>query len=113
MEIFDIFYQARNPKNAEKMAAYMKNRFPFLGIPKPDRAKLSRDFMKAKKRDETVDWPFVWQCYEKEEREFTFGAGLFVSCDNCLLAGRLAISEKNGRDPLLVGQYGKSRRSCG
>lgn len=72
MDIFALFYDAQNQDNAEKMAAYMKHRFPFLGIQKPERAVLSRDFLKEKKRDETIDWAFVWQSYMMPEREFHY-----------------------------------------
>ena len=35
-----------NPANAEPMAKYMKNLFPYLGIKTPLRKELYRDFIK-------------------------------------------------------------------
>jgi len=53
------------------MSAYMRNQFPFLGIPTPERKKLSRDFLKSKSRD-VVDWEFVFKCWKQPEREFQY-----------------------------------------
>ncbi|HBK85531.1 MAG TPA: hypothetical protein DDZ53_05820 [Firmicutes bacterium] len=47
MAIFAIFRAAANPEKAAPMSAYMRNQFSFLGIPTPERRKLSRDFLKA------------------------------------------------------------------
>jgi len=83
MDIFDIFRAAANPEKAAPMAAYMRDQFVFLGIPKPERKILSRDFLKTaaghKPRDaagktspvkKPVDWKFVFTCWEQPEREF-------------------------------------------
>lgn len=53
------------------MAVYMKNICPFLGIQKPKRAALSREFLKQAKQTETVDWAFVDKCWGLE-REFQY-----------------------------------------
>jgi 3-methyladenine DNA glycosylase AlkD len=71
MDIFDTFRAAADPEKAAPMAAYMKNLFPFLGIPKPERAKLSKDFLKAKDKA-AVDWDFVFRCWDEPEREFQY-----------------------------------------
>lgn len=71
-DIFEVFRNAANPSKAEKMAAYMKNKFPFLGIQKPMRVKLSRSFLKEKKKENKIDWEFVSVCYAKAEREFHY-----------------------------------------
>jgi 3-methyladenine DNA glycosylase AlkD len=50
-EVFTVFRAAADTENAMKMAAYMKNLFPFLGIPTPRRKALSKTFLtQAKKR---------------------------------------------------------------
>lgn len=72
MDIFQSYYEARNEANAEKMAAYMRHRFPFLGLAKPERQALCRDFLKEKKREPDIDWSFVWQSYTMPEREFHY-----------------------------------------
>lgn len=50
----------------------MKNKFPFLGIPKPIRTKLSRDFLRQKKMEKNIDWQFIFGCYNMPEREFHY-----------------------------------------
>jgi len=71
MDIFEIFRSAANPQKAAPMSAYMRDQFPFLGIQKPERKKLSRDFMKA--ADKTaVDWAFIFKCWEQPEREYQY-----------------------------------------
>ena len=45
MNIFEIFYASRNEENSIKMAAYIKNKIEFIGIAKPERVKLSKDFL--------------------------------------------------------------------
>lgn len=72
MDIFEIFYENKNEQQAEPMAKYMKNLFPFLGIKKPERAILSKEFLKERKKDNLVDWDFIFKCYEMPEREFQY-----------------------------------------
>ena len=88
MDIFRIFYDSKNIDNSIKMAAYMKNNFPFLGIAKPERAKLSKDFLKQHKKDTFIEWPFVFKCYDMLEREFHY-----LALDYILLLKNLLIPE--------------------
>lgn len=44
-----IFEQNRDIENAVKQEAYLKDQFMFLGLPKPKRAKLEKEFVKATK----------------------------------------------------------------
>ena len=85
-DIFETFYAAADAEKAGPMAAYMKNRFPFLGIQKPAREKLSRDFLKAKKQEPAIDWDFVAACYDKAEREFHYLAVAYLWTVKALLA---------------------------
>lgn len=78
MTIFDIFYQAANPQKAIAMEAYMRNQFKFLGIRAPERKILTRDFLKTIDRA-TIDWEFVQQCWEKDEREFQYLAIAYLT----------------------------------
>lgn len=72
MDIFQIFYNNRNDEQAKPMAKYMKNLFPFLGLKKPERIMLSKEFLKEKKREKKVDWNFIFKCYKMPEREFQY-----------------------------------------
>ena len=71
MDIFEIFRKAADPEKAPPMSAYMRDQFSFLGIPKPERTKLSRDFLKAADKS-SADWSFVYKCWEQPEREFQY-----------------------------------------
>ena len=46
-EVFTILEQEADPVRAKAMSAYMRDQFPFLGIAKPQRAALTRGFLKA------------------------------------------------------------------
>ena len=72
MDIFEIFYENINKEQAETMSKYMRNLFPFLGLKKPERAALSKEFLKSRKNDLNIDWEFISKCYDKEEREFQY-----------------------------------------
>jgi len=50
----------------------MKNKFPFLGLKKPQRISLSKEFLDLKKKDKEVDWDFILKCYDMPEREFQY-----------------------------------------
>ncbi len=72
MDIFQIFYNNRNEEQAEPMAKYMKNLFPFLGIKKPERVSLSKEFFKEMEKHNEIDWDFIFKCYDMPEREFQY-----------------------------------------
>lgn len=72
MNIIDIFYNNKNEELAVPMAKYMKNKFAFLGIKKPERAKLTKEFLKESKKAKEVDWNFIYKCFELPEREFQY-----------------------------------------
>lgn len=74
MDIFETFRTAVNPEQAVKMKAYIRDQFEYIGIPTPLRRKLSREVIKAQK---TVDWDFIFKCWEQPEREFQY---LAIDC---------------------------------
>ena len=78
-EIFELFEQNKEEQKAAGMAAYMKNNFPFLGIPKPERTALSKAFLKKKKKEDGIDWDFVFECYDKAEREYQYLAVAYLN----------------------------------
>ncbi len=71
MDIFALFRQNADSTQAVSMSAYMKNRYPFLGIPKPKRAELSKSFLKEAKQATAIDWAFIDKCWVLE-REFQY-----------------------------------------
>jgi len=70
-DIFDIFKAAANPAKAAPMGAYMRGQFDFLGLPTPERRKLSREFLKTAAQKK-IDWLFVRKCWAQPEREFQY-----------------------------------------
>jgi len=71
-DIFDQYYNNRNEEQAIPMAKYMKNLFPFLGLKKPERAAIAKEFLKERKKDTNVDWDFIHHCFHLAEREFQY-----------------------------------------
>ena len=71
-DIILTYYAAADPAKAGPMAAYMKNQFPYLGLQKPERTALSRDFLKKKKAEPGIDFAFIEQCFALPEREFSY-----------------------------------------
>ena len=71
-EIFKTLRAHSDEHAARQMSAYMKNRFPFLGIHTPSRRTLARDFLKQRSKAEGVDWSFVFDCFAQDEREYQY-----------------------------------------
>ncbi|MCL2625478.1 MAG: DNA alkylation repair protein [Cystobacterineae bacterium] len=72
-KIFAELEKHKDDKQAEKMSAYMRNIFPFLGIPKPKLKELEKLFFKEFKKAD-LDWDFVNACWEKDYREAQYVA---------------------------------------
>jgi 3-methyladenine DNA glycosylase AlkD len=69
--IFEVFRSTADPEKAAPMSAYMRDQFFFLGIPTPERKRLSRDFLKTLGK-KSVDWDFIFECWQQPEREFQY-----------------------------------------
>jgi len=76
--IFEKFSTAANNHQAVQMSKYMRDLFPFLGIPTPKRKELSKDFLNSAKKQKEIDWTFVNTCWEKE-REFQYLALNYIA----------------------------------
>jgi 3-methyladenine DNA glycosylase AlkD len=57
--IFEKFYAAADSNQAVKMSKYIRDLFPFLGIPTPRRKEISKDFLNSVKKQHAIDWIFV------------------------------------------------------
>lgn len=74
-ELISLFEENRNEANAIPMANYMKNHFAFLGIKKPERNGLMRQFFKESGiLQKPFSQNFVSELWEKEEREYQYAA---------------------------------------
>ncbi|WP_264757827.1 DNA alkylation repair protein [Neobacillus dielmonensis] len=74
-----LFEANHNPANAEPMAKYMKNHFPFLGIKKPLRAQLEKQFFQETEiLKQPFNRDFVWALWDKPEREYQYTALVYM-----------------------------------
>ena len=71
-ELITTFYANRDPQRAVGMAAYTTNQFSFLGISRPDRSQLQKDFIKRARRDRKIDWQDIYRLWDLPEREFQY-----------------------------------------
>ena len=71
----EVFSAHRDPSRAEGMSAYMKNRFPFLGISSPDRRRLAQMALAGLARPTQEDLlEFSRACWRRPEREYQYAA---------------------------------------
>jgi 3-methyladenine DNA glycosylase AlkD len=69
------FEAARDPDRAAPMAAYMRDQFPFLGIPSPTQKALTREVLAGLGRPAEPDLAAVaLACWERPEREYQYFA---------------------------------------
>lgn len=66
------FERLRDDVNAAHMAGYMRNQFKFYGIPTPARRAVYNELISRDKKQLTIDWRFLEQCWEDEHREFQY-----------------------------------------
>lgn len=75
-DIYILFSENADPLKAEKMEAYMRNQFAFLGIPSPHRKKLQSLFVKEHKAalaNSDLE-KLVYSLWEQPEREYQYFA---------------------------------------
>ena len=73
--IVEMFSAHRDPSRAEGMSAYMKHRFPFLGISSPERRRLAQMALAGMPRPEERDLgDFARGCWNRPEREYQYAA---------------------------------------
>jgi len=72
-ELLNILRDNSDAVQAEKMSAYMKNRFSFLGIPKPKLKDLIKPFLKATAKS-PLDWDAVYTLWDTDFREAQYVA---------------------------------------
>ncbi|MGP7818644.1 DNA alkylation repair protein [Niallia sp. 01092] len=70
-----IFEPNRNEEQAIPMQKYMKDHFPFLGIKKPERSQLVKQFFqKSEILKDDFQQEFVWALWQEPEREYHYTA---------------------------------------
>ncbi|MDR1389350.1 MAG: DNA alkylation repair protein [Treponema sp.] len=81
-KIIEAYRNAADAALAKPMSAYMRDQFFFLGIPRPKRREIAKEFFTA--REEKIKWTFVNDCW-KREREFQYLALEYLSKKQHLL----------------------------
>ena len=72
-ELHSNFKKHANSQRSVAMAAYMRNRFEFLGLPKPQRSYLESNFLKGLKNESIDDiHQLVDGLWNLKEREFQY-----------------------------------------
>lgn len=98
MNIIDMFYNNKNEELAMPMAKYMKNKFAFLGIKKPERAVLTKEFLKESKKSKEIDWGFIYKCFELPEREFQYLAITYMD----IVKGLFTVEDMDKIEKLII-----------
>ena len=74
-----LFEKQRNEANAESMKKYMKEHFPFLGIKKPQRSELEKQFFQETGLlKDSFNHEFIQELWAKEEREYQYTALVYM-----------------------------------
>ena len=75
MKLLDLitdFEENRNELLAESMSKYMQDKFRFLGVRGTTRTEIYKKYFPDARKTKTIDWDFVENCWNKEEREFQY-----------------------------------------
>ncbi len=70
--IKQVFKDNQDVMHAEKMSKYMRDQFPFYGIPSPLRKTLEKEIIKKEKKCRQIDWDFLDECWNDEHREMQY-----------------------------------------
>lgn len=71
-QVYDTMTGLADQERSEKMAAYMRHQFDFIGIPTPVRRQQEKVTFKAAKQTKTVDWDFIDHCWQSSYREHQY-----------------------------------------
>ena len=72
-KIVELYTSNKDSEKAIRMAAYMKNKFPFLGIPSPVRAEINKEiFIDLKGEDIAYIESLVNKLWQMPEREYQY-----------------------------------------
>ena len=75
MKLLDLITDLEENRNellAESMSRYMQDKFRFLGIRGATRTEIYKKYFPDARKTKTIDWDFVENCWNKEEREFQY-----------------------------------------
>lgn len=67
-----IYEDNKNPEIAASKGKYMRNLFPFFGLPSPNRRALDREIIASDRKSGLIDWDFLDKCWDDEHREMQY-----------------------------------------
>ena len=71
-ELIKDYYSYRDEEVGAGMAKYLKDQYPCLGIKRPGRTAIQKNFVKQWKKEKLIDWGFINYLWELPEREFQY-----------------------------------------
>lgn len=77
-ELLIAMKENADAEKAEKMSAYMRNQFEFLGIQSVLRKEISKPYLKELKSKKDMDWEFVFSAWDSDYREMQYIAGEYL-----------------------------------
>ena len=75
MKLLDLITELEEKRNellAVSMERYMQDKFRFLGVRGATRTEIYKKYFPDARKTKTIDWDFVENCWNKEEREFQY-----------------------------------------
>lgn len=75
MKLLDLITDLEENRNellAESMSKYMQDKLRFLGVRGATRTEIYKKYFPDARKTKTIDWDFVENCWNKEEREFQY-----------------------------------------
>lgn len=92
---FDLTYgkllEVSDDENAVAMSKYMRNRFAFLGVKTPLRRDQMKSLINEWKKEQAIDWEFIFECYQSEFRECHYVAFDYLQ----LMSQYLTLSDRD------------------
>jgi len=77
-DLINDFEKNSNELLAESMEKYMQDKFRFLGIRGGTRTEIYKKYFPDARKTKTIDWDFVENCWNKEEREFQYAVVYYL-----------------------------------
>ena len=75
MKLLDLITDLEENRNellAESMSKYMQDKFRFLGVRGATRTEIYKKYFPDARKSKVIDWDFIENCWNKEEREFQY-----------------------------------------
>ena len=72
LDLINDLEENRNELLAESMSKYMQDKFRFLGVRGASRTEIYKKYFPEARKSKGIDWEFIENCWNKEEREFQY-----------------------------------------